>query len=139
MTDLTVNAGAVALAKGSDVGLVKFTGPAAETITAGQYCRFDATTGQITPGNASSAGEAALGGIALNGGSAGVTVTIVHQGLVDLGKDVLTTLNFGASVFLSDTDGKLADGAGTVSKVVGVVVPAWGNTTADRLLYVQGA
>ncbi len=139
MANLTVDAGAVALAKMSDVGVVKFTGPAAETITAGQACRFDATTGQIALGNATSAGEAALGGIALNGGAAGVTVTIIHQGPVDLGKDVLSALNFGASVYLSDTDGVLADAAGTVSKVIGVVIPAWGNTTADRLLYVQGA
>ena len=139
MTDLTVDAGAVALAKASDVGVVKFTGPAAETIAAGQYCRFDATTGQITKGNATNATEAAFGGIALNGGAAGTTVTIVHQGPVDLGKDVLSALNFGAPVYLSDTDGVLADAAGTVSKVVGAVIPAWGNPTADRLLYVQGA
>lgn len=139
MTDLTVDAEAVALAKASDVGVVKFTGPAAETLAAGNYCRFDATTGKITKGNGTNAVEAAFGGIALNGGAVGTTVTIVHQGPVDLGKDALTALSFGALVYLSDTDGGLADAAGTVSKVVGVVIPAWANTSADRLLYVQGA
>lgn len=138
MADLTVDAGAVALAKASDVGVVKFTGPAAEAVVAGEYCRFDGTTGQITKGNATNATEASFGGIALNGGTAGVTVTIVHQGPVDLGKDALSALNFGVPVYLSDTDGKLADAAGTVSKVIGAVLPIWGNTTPDRVLYVKG-
>ena len=37
----------------------QFTGPAAEAIAVGNRCRFDATTGQITKGNATNAADVA--------------------------------------------------------------------------------
>lgn len=132
MADLTITAGDVAPVK----SFVQFTGPAAETIAAGQYVRFDASTGKLTKGNASSSAEAADGGIAINGGAAGTTLTAIHYGIVDVG-DALDALDYGATVFLSDTDGVLGDSAGTVSKEVGKVVPGWGHTTADKLLFVD--
>lgn len=132
MADLTITAGDVAPVK----TIMQFTGPAAETIAAGQYVRFDASTGKMTKGNATSAGEAADGGIALDGGIAGQALTAVHYGIVDVG-DALAALDYGAEVFLSDTDGVLADAAGSTAKRIGVVVPGWGNTTADKLLFVD--
>lgn len=116
------------------------TAPAAETIAAGQYVRLDPATGRATLGNATSAAEARRGGIALNGGIAGETITFVRKGLLDLG-DVLDTLGYDADVFLSRTDGRLDDAldatAGTVSLVVGTVVPGWGTTTPDKLLRID--
>lgn len=115
----------------------QFTGPAGEAIAAGQYVRLDPTTGKIVKGNATTAAEARSGGIALTGAVAGQTVTVAAQGAVlDVG-DVLGDLDYDADVYLSDTDGKLADATGTVTKVVGRVIPAWGHTTADKLLEIR--
>lgn len=111
----------------------QFTGPAAEAITAGNYVRFSVTTGKIEKGNGTTAAEARKGGLALNTAAAGETVTAVRKGLVDLG-NALGDLTYDDDVFLSDTDATLADTAGTVSLIVGVTVPAWGATTADKLL-----
>ena len=115
----------------------QFTGPAVEAITKGQRCRFDASTGKIALGNGTTAAEAARGGIALGSAGIGETVTILNQGVADVG-DALAALNFGATVYVSDTDGTFADTAGTVSVAAGTVVPGWGNTTADKLLWLHG-
>ena len=124
----------------SDVAPVEvieqFTGPAAESINAGQYVRYNVTTGKIELGNATTAAEARSGGIAITSAGAGETVTAVRKGIVDVG-DALTALAYDADVYLSDTDGTLADAAGTVSKIVGTVVPVWGYTTADKALRVD--
>lgn len=133
MANLTVVAAKVAPVQ----ILEKFTGPAAEVITKGQYVRYNVTNGKIELGNATLAAEARAGGIAIEGASvAGVTVTAVRKGLVDVG-DALDALTYDDDVFLSNTDGVLADVAGTVSAIVGTVVPAWGATTADKLLRVD--
>jgi len=59
-------------------------------------------------------------------------------GTIDLG-DIFTAAAYDSSVFLSDTDGRLANGDdGTVMRYVGKVVPGWGNQTADKLLFVNG-
>jgi hypothetical protein len=115
----------------------QFTGPAAEAIAVGNRCRFDATTGQITKGNATNAAEAARGGVAVHAAAAGEAVTIINQGLVDVG-EALAALNFGALIYVSDTDGAFADAAGTVTVIAGMVVPVWGSPTADRLLWLFG-
>ena len=50
------------------------------------------------------------------------------------------TQAYGAQIFVSDTDARLGDAAGTVSVVVGRVIPAWGQslgTAADKLLEVN--
>lgn len=133
MANLTITASAVAPVQ----VIEKFTGPASEAITAGMYVRLDTTTGKITPGNGTTAPESRNGGIAVDGANAaGITVTAVRKGIVDLGA-ALDALAFDADVFLSDTDATLATTAGTVSKVVGTVVPGWGATTADKLLRVN--
>lgn len=118
--------------------LDQFTGPAVEAITVGQWCRLDPSTGKVALGNASSIAEAAPGGMALSAAAAGGVVTVVIAGLVDIG-DALGSINFGANIFLSDTDGTLADAAGTKTKVVGRVEPGWASTTVDRLLRIDQA
>lgn len=133
MANLTVVAAKVAPVQ----ILEKFTGPAAEAITKGQYVRYNVTNGKIELGNGTLAAEARAGGIAIEGASvAGVTVTAVRKGLIDVG-DALDALTYDDDVFLSNTDGVLADVAGTVSTIIGTVVPAWGATTADKLLRVD--
>lgn len=126
----------------ADVGaLVKdlietISGPAAETITAGQYVRLNVTTGFVELGKATITAEGRPGGIALNSGTANVTITVCRRGLVDMG-DILGGLNFDQDVYLSDTDGRLADAPGSVTLIVGTVVPINAHTTADKVLRVD--
>jgi len=132
MTNLTIVAADVAPAK----IIEQFTGPAAEAIVAGQYVRFNTSSGKIELGKATTTAEARAGGIALGSVAANETVTALSKGWLAVGA-ALDALTFDDDVYLSDTDGTLADAAGTVSRLVGTVVPAWGNTTADKLLRVD--
>ena len=112
----------------------QITAPAAEVITAGTYVRQSTTTGKLEKGNGTSTTENRPGGLAIQAAETiNLPITAVTKGWVDVG-DALSALAYDADVFLSDTDGVLADAAGTASRVVGKVVAAWGNTTADKLL-----
>lgn len=116
----------------------QLTGPTGEVLTAGQYTRLNTSTGKWELGNGTTSTEVGnIKGLTLTSASpAGEAVTVLKRGLVDLG-EALAGMAFGAPVYLSDTDGTLADAAGTVSTIIGYVVPAWASTTADRLLYVN--
>jgi predicted RecA/RadA family phage recombinase len=110
-------------------------GPAAEAINAGQPVRLDTTNGKYTLANGTTAAEARVLGIALNTATAGQTVSVLRKGLIDLGGAI--TQAYDAPIYLSDSDGTLGDTAGTVSTVIGRVLPAWGATAADKLLFVD--
>lgn len=115
------------------------TAPAAVAITAGQLIKFD-TAGKWILADASD-----IGGLGLRCAMAVKTVAIsealtgLYQAVVDLG--ILSTdfaaLAFDAGVYASDTAGGIDTAAGTVSRLVGTVVPGWANTTADKLLRVS--
>ncbi len=113
------------------------TAPVGEAVTvAAPWMRLNATTGNLELGNATTAAEAKRGGIALQPATVGEAVTIVEDGVLDVG-EALDALAFDAPVFLSNTDGMLADAAGTVSVQIGKVVPGWAATTADKLLQIE--
>ncbi len=116
------------------------TGPAVEAITEGQRCRFDATTGKIALGNGSTAAEIAPGGIAVHAAAIGESLTIINEGIVDVG-EALAALSFGDFIYVSDTDGTFGSAAGdsTVDTIVGQVYPGWDNTVADKLLLLNGS
>src|SRR4051812_28221102 len=111
--------------------------PAAVAITAGAYCYVD-TNGKWALGTAAAQGTVGRrAGIAVKTVAAGEALTCVIRGLMDCGS-IFTAAAMDAQVFLSDTTGGiLATTAGTVSKVVGVVRPAWANTSADKLLFID--
>ena len=112
----------------------QFTGPADEAIEPGAYARLAPASGKLTNGNATTAAEVGSGeGIVIT--RQVNTITILKKGIVWLG-DALDGLAFGATVYLSDTDGALADAAGTVSKAVGTVVPLFGHDPFRRGLRV---
>jgi len=116
----------------------QWTVPAAEAISAGNAVRFDATTGKFTKANGTDATEANLYGIATRTVAAGEALTAVRRGVLD--GFAISALNFGAPIYLSDTDGLLADSAGTVSTIVGRVIPGTSTTLGtafDRLLFVN--
>jgi len=133
MSDLTITA--------SDVAAVQifeqWTAPASEALNAGEAVRLDTTSGKATPSNATSGAEARTLGIALETADfANETITILKRGILDVG-DALADLDYDAAVYLSNTDGALGTAAATTSLVVGRVVPGWGYTTADKLLWVD--
>lgn len=104
MSDLSITAASVALVRGDEM----LTLPAGEAITAGQAVRLDTSTGKFTKANATSDAEARWFGVAVNGAAAGFPVTAVRRGLVDLG-NALGGMAYDADVYLSNTDGTLAD------------------------------
>lgn len=116
----------------------QITKPAAEAIVAGAPIRQDTATGRWTNANGTSAAEARVTHIAWRTVGAGEPLTGVRGCLVD--GYVLDALAYDAPVYLSDTDGRLADAAGTVSVVVGRVTGAFATllgVAADKLLDVH--
>jgi hypothetical protein len=87
--------------------VVSRTLPAAEAIVAGDAVRIDTSTGKFTKANATTVAEARIFGIAANKAAAGFPVLAVRRGVIDLGG--LSGLAYDADVYLSNTDGKLAD------------------------------
>lgn len=118
--------------------IIQDTKVAAEAISAGQAVRIDTANGKFTKSNGSSAGEARTFGIAVKTVAAGQPVTAIKKGVID-GYD-LAALAYDADVFVSNTDGALADAAGTVSKVAGRVIGGGNETLGtayDKLLFVD--
>lgn len=109
-----------------------------EAIAAGAIVRIDTTSGKATNAKGTTAAEARAFGIATHKAVAGQPVTVIRRGIID-GFD-LSGLTFDDDVFLSDTDGVMADAAGTVSKIVAITVPGFATTlgtAADKLLFVD--
>ena len=116
----------------------QMTLPAAEAITAGMPVRLDTSSGKFTAANATGAAEARIYGIATKTAAAGMPVTAIRQGVMD-GFD-LSGLNYDAAVYLSNTDGRLADANGTVNVAVGRVIPGTSvtlGTAFDKFLHVD--
>jgi hypothetical protein len=114
----------------------QLTLPAAEAITAGMPVRID-TAGKFTPSNGTTTGEARVWGIGTKTVAAGEALTAVRRGILD---GFTFSQAYDAAIYLSDTDGTLADAAGTVSTVVGRVVPGWSQllgSNPDKLLSVE--
>jgi hypothetical protein len=135
----------IALVTANKVEIVEsfeqMTLPTAETVHPGQAARIDATTGKFTKGNDSSATEESLYGIATGAVAnvAGQPVTCIRHGILD-GFD-LSGLDYWDPVYLSSTDGALADAPGDYSDVIiGRVVPGTSTTLGtafDKLLLVN--
>jgi len=117
----------------------QITAPAGAAILPGQPVYQDAN-GKFQLADASAAGT--LGkpgqrGIAISKASeANITITVVTDGLIDMG-DMFTATAIGAAVYASNTTGVLADAAGDNVWIVGYVQAAFGNTTPDKLLNVR--
>jgi hypothetical protein len=117
---------------------IQMTLPAAEAITAGQAVRLDTSSGKFTKANGTDAAESRIYGIATRTVVAGEAVTAIRKGVID--GHALSGLDYDAAVYLSDTDGALADAHGTVTVAVGRVVPGTATTLGtayDKLLFVD--
>lgn len=118
--------------------VIQATLPAAEAITAGAAVRIDTASGKFTNANATSAAEARIYGIAARTVPAGAPVTAIRKGVMD-GFN-LDALAYDAAVHLSNTDGALADAAGTTAAIVGRVIPGTSNNIGvglDKLLFID--
>lgn len=115
----------------------QMTLPAGAAIVAGAPVRIDTTTGRFVPAAAGTAGNARVWGIASNGAPSGMPVTAVRRGVMD-GWD-FTSDDYDAPMFLSNTAGRIDNSAGTVSTVIGRVIPGTATTLGtdyDKLLHV---
>jgi len=116
--------------------IVQMTLPAGEAITAGEAVRID-TNGKFTGANATTTTENRIYGVATKTVAAGIPVTAIRKGVLD---GFTFSQAYDAVIFLSDTDGALADSAGTVSTIVGRVIPGTATTTGtayDKLLFLD--
>lgn len=100
--------------------LEQMTLVAAEAITPGAPVRISGNT--FTNGNGTTTTEADVYGVATGDQivPAGLAVTAIKKGVLD-GFTLAGATN--SLVYASDTDGRLGDAAGTVSKIVGRVIP----------------
>lgn len=118
--------------------IIQDTKIALEAIVAGAPVRKDTATGKFTNANATTAAEARVWGIAKESVAAGMPVTAIRLGVLD--GYTLTSQAYDAAIYLSDTDGRLADAAGTVSAPVGRVIAGTATTLGtayDKLLFVD--
>jgi len=109
---------------------------ATETIAAGAPVRIH-TDGKWTNANGTSTTENDVWGIATKSVIAGEAVTAVRRGLLD---GFTFSQAYNAPIYVSDTDGRLGDTAGTASKIVGRVVPGTATVIGasyDKLLSVE--
>lgn len=104
------------------------------TVTAGQTVYQD-TSGTWQAGDASAAGTTKNPGIALEAGGSGQGISILKRGLVG---GFTITQAYGATVYLSDTAGSLADAAGTVSKIMGAVV-GLSDSDKTKVLFIDAS
>lgn len=111
---------------------------ALEAIEAGAPCRIDASSGKAANGNGSDMTEGKIFGIALKSVAAGEAVTLLRRGILD--GFAMDALNYGATIYVSDTDARLSHVAGTKAVTVGYIVPGNAQTlgnSPDKLLKVE--
>lgn len=114
--------------------------PAGEALAVGSVVCAHTTSGTAYLAHATISAVARAEGVALTATGASQTVTVVRKGYLDVG-NALDSLNFGTPVWVSDdTAGGIASAMNSTAStklVVGTVVPAFGATTADKLLRVD--
>lgn len=115
----------------------QMTLPAGGTINAGDVVRLDTTTGRFVQAAGGTAANARVWGVAANSATAGIPVTAVRRGVLD-GWD-FDSNDYDDALYVSDTAGRIGDTAGTVSTVIGRVIPGTSTTLGtayDKLLHV---
>lgn len=112
---------------------------AAVAITAGMPVYLVAASGKVNIADANGTAPAPqFKGIALQTVGAGQAVDVLKRGAVPAAALGAGALNFGAKVYLSDTVGVYADGAGTTTVTVGQVIPS-PDSTPSKLVYVDAS
>lgn len=137
MASLSITAANVALVESTPMSLQ--TSKCDVAITAGVLVRLDATTGKWVKGDGNDAAGFKYY-FAPTSADDEATLTCVRDAIVDLGRGVLDSANFGVPVYASDTAGEITLTAGESSStiIIGYVVVQWSGATANRLLRIVG-
>lgn len=108
---------------------------AGEAIDAGAPVRIN-TSGQFVNGNGTDTTENAIYGIATASVASGRALTAVRRGVLD---GFTFSQAYNALIYVSDTDARLGDAAGTAAKIVGRVIPGTASVAGsyDKLLLVE--
>ena len=131
MADLALAATKIAACFPEEAEIYDFV--AAATITAGQAVYIVAASGTVGVADANDAGKQQFAGIALNGGGAGQAISVLMRGHAY--GYTLSGMDYFAPAYLSDTAGKLADAAGTMTVNIGKVLPL-SDSDLTKVLYV---
>jgi len=118
MADITVTAGQVGAVYPLKADIRTYT--AAAAITAGQPVYIVAASGTVGVADANDSGKEQCEGIALNAAAIGQAVDVLRAGEC---YGFTLSGNYDSLAYLSDTAGSLADAAGTMTVIVGRVVP----------------
>jgi hypothetical protein len=130
MTDITRTAAKVAPVFGIQAEIIDVI--TSVTVLAGQAVTIG-TDGQLDlAGGATGGNAASLRGIALKGGAAGDSIPVLKKG--GLEGFAVSGLNGDVPVYVSATDGELADAAAAVAKIAGVVLVLPNST---KIIYVD--
>ena len=131
MSDLAIGTNGISLVFSNKAEIVDMI--AAEAITAGQPV-YQTSAGKAGVADANAAGKQQFRGIALKAAGAGQPCPVLKRGyLAGFG---LSGVAYDGPVYLSDTVGKLADGAGTLSVICGRV-GALTDPDLTKILYVD--
>jgi len=133
MSDIALTAAKIACANEGLSEIIDVT--LAATVTAGQALYLVAASGTYGVADANDSGKQQMRGIALAGGAAGQTIPMLKKGPVY--GFTISSLNYDAPLYLSDTAGALADAAGTMTVVAGRVIPVNDNPTFTKVLWVE--
>jgi hypothetical protein len=104
-----------------------------EAVEAGQPL-YQLSTGKFGLADANGAGKQQIRGLALKSGAAGQAVSMLKKGHV--AGFAVSGMNADAAVYLSDTVGELADGAGTMTVNCGRVTVLT-DSTPTKVLYFE--
>lgn len=106
----------------------------AETVTKGQPL-YLTSAGTFGVADANGSGKQQVRGIALAGGAAGETVPMLKRG--PLYGFTLSSMAYDDPAYLSDTAGSLSTAVGTMTVVVGRVIPLNDRPTYTKVLFVD--
>ena len=116
----------------------QIAGMAGENLLAGDVVYIDSVTGYFKKASASTAVTAESYGIVVKDCDKNMPCTVFRSG--NFGGFDLTTNPYWGVIYLSDTFGRIADSPGTISKVLGHVVPAYGQalgSAPDKLVMLE--
>lgn len=132
MADIALTAAQIAAVKPEMSEIIDVT--LAATVTKGQAL-YLTSAGTFGVADANDSGKEQVRGIALAAGAAGETIPMLKRG--PLAGYTLTSQAYDAPLYLSNTAGALADAAGTMTVVVGRVMPLNDRPTYTKVLWVD--
>jgi hypothetical protein len=133
MADIALTAAQIAAVKPEISEIIDVT--LAATVTKGQALYLVAASGKYGVADANDSGKEQVRGIALKAGAAGETIPMLKRGPV--AGFTISGMNYDAPAYLSNTAGALADAAGTMTVVVGRVIPLNDSPTFSKVLWVD--